>query len=98
MTTKRRSIILKLAGQAYELDLDVASGSLTSDDKGWVIGDQMLDDLLAKHKGEEIVLILGSLEDERPVIVRTCMTCGRDYTDVECPHCRSTRIRLRGHP
>jgi hypothetical protein len=51
---------------------------------------------LAAHDGEELVLVLGSLEDEREVEVRTCRTCGRDYTDLECPHCRERRIRLRG--
>lgn len=99
MTTERRAIILKLASEAYELDLDVASGSVTIDEKGqWIIGHHILGEWLAAHKGEEVVLILGSLEDDRAVQIRTCKTCGRDYTDLECPHCRATRIRLRGQP
>ena len=44
-----------------------------------------------------MVLVLGALDDDRPVETRTCRTCGRDYTDVECPYCRANRIRLRGH-
>jgi hypothetical protein len=51
---------------------------------------------LAAHTGQELVVVLSSAEDERPVQVRTCRTCGRDYTDLECPHCRANRIRLRG--
>jgi len=99
MTTERRMIILKLAGEAFELDLDVASGNVTQDESGrWVIGHHTLDEWLAAHRGDEVVLIMGSLEDDRPVQTRTCKTCGRDYTDLACPHCRATRIRLRGQP
>ena len=99
MTTERRAIRLKLAGEAFELDLDVASGMVTQNESGqWVIGHHPLDEWLASHKGEEVVLILGSLEDDRPVKTRTCNTCGRDYTDLACPYCRATRIRLRGQP
>lgn len=99
MSTMRRATILKLAAAAYEIDLDVANGSLTKNDEGqWQIGDRDLSSWLAGHEGEELVLILGSLEDERPVKSRTCRTCGRDYTDLECPYCRESRIRLRGAP
>jgi hypothetical protein len=52
---------------------------------------------LASHESEELVLVLGSLADQRPVETRTCRTCGRDYTELECPYCRANRIRLRGH-
>jgi hypothetical protein len=45
-----------------------------------------------------VVLVMGSLADDRPVETRTCRTCGRDYTELECPHCRANRIRLRGRP
>jgi hypothetical protein len=99
MSIERRAIILKLAGEAYELDLDVASGTVTQNENGqWVIGHHTLDEWLSSHRGDEVVLILGSLEDDRPVQTRTCNTCGRDYTDLACPHCRATRIRLRGRP
>jgi predicted Zn-ribbon and HTH transcriptional regulator len=98
MTTIRRAIILKLASAAYEMDLDVMSGELKRDEDGhWRIGQYDLIQWLADHEGEELVLVLGSLADERPVEPRTCRTCGRDYTDLECPYCRANRIRLRGH-
>ncbi len=99
MSTVRRATILKLAATAYEIDLDVANGALVRDAQGrWQIGDRDLLNWLADHEGQEIVLILGSLEDERPVEIRTCHTCGRDYTDLQCPYCRASRIRLRGTP
>ncbi len=98
MTTERRAVILKLASEAFELDLDVANGKLLSNKDRWLIGDTDIIDLLKSHEGEDVVLIIGSFQDERPVRSRTCRTCGRDYTDLECPHCRATRIRLRGKP
>lgn len=99
MKTIRRSIILKLAAAAYEMDLSVINGIVTRDEHdNWLIGHHRLETWLAAHEGEESVLILGSLADESPVQTRTCKTCGRDYTDLECPHCRASRLRLRGTP
>lgn len=99
MTAFRRAAILKLATAAYEMDLDVLTGDAARDKKGrWLVGHRALEELLAAHEGEEVVIILGSLADDRPVQTRTCHTCGRDYTDVECPYCRASRIRLRGEP
>ena len=99
MDTIRRATILKLAAAAYELNLDVVNGVVTRGEDGrWLIHNRDMASLLAEHEGEELVLILGSLEDERPVQIRTCLTCGRDYVDAECPYCRESRIRLRGGP
>jgi hypothetical protein len=93
----RRAAIYKLAAAAQEIELDVMSGIANQDENGyWTIGSHKLLDWLADHEGEDLVLVLGSLTDERPIQVRTCRTCGRDYTDLECPTCRANRIRLRG--
>lgn len=97
MTTIRRAAILKMAAAAYEMDLDVANGTVSRDVNGhWQVGDRDLEKWLTAHEGEELVLILGSLADDRPVQTRTCRTCGRDYTEIECPYCRASRLRLRG--
>jgi hypothetical protein len=98
MSAIRRAAIHKLAAAAYEMDLDTMTGTVTQDENGrWRIGDYDLGSWLASHKEEEIVLVLGSLADERPVEMRSCRTCGRDYNELECPYCRANRIRLRGH-
>lgn len=98
MSGMRRATVYKLASTAQEAGLDVMSGDLRQDDDGhWIINGQSLTSWLARHTGEEVVIVLGSLADERPMDVRTCRTCGRDYTDLECPYCRANRIRLRGH-
>jgi hypothetical protein len=99
MDTVRRAAILKLAAAAYEMGLDVINGLVRQDEQGqWHVDEHDLARWLAEHMGEEVVIILGSLADKRPVQTRTCRTCGRDYTDLECPYCRASRIRLRGRP
>ncbi|MCA9971422.1 MAG: hypothetical protein KC425_14450 [Anaerolineales bacterium] len=99
MSTMRRATILKLASAAYESGLDVMNGALTQDENGrWAIGHHDLTRWLERHLGEELVIVLGTLEDDRPMQTRTCRTCGRDYTELECPTCRANRIRLRGRP
>jgi hypothetical protein len=93
----RRAAILKLASAAYEMQLDVMNGEVRQDENGrWYIGAHDLQNWLEKQNGREVVFVLGNLEDDRPVETRTCRTCGRDYTELECPHCRANRIRLRG--
>ncbi len=98
MSSARRAAILRLASSAYEIDLDVMNGTLHQDANGrWHLGHHDLTQLLEKYQGQELTIVLGALDDDRPVRTRTCRTCGRDYTDLECPHCRANRIRLRGH-
>jgi len=98
MKQMRRAAIYKLAASAHEMELDVMTGIVhRAEDGRWRVGDYDLDFWLDTHSGEELVLVLGSTADEREVQVRTCRTCGRDYTELECPHCRANRIRLRGH-
>lgn len=97
MPAIRRAAILKMAASAREMELDVMNGVIARQGDGrWRIGPYDLDEWLAQHEGEDLVLVLSSLADERPVETRTCRTCGRDYTELECPHCRTNRIRLRG--
>lgn len=98
MQRMRRAAIYKLATAAHEIDLDVMNGVLERDNDGrWHVGGHDLIKWLSNHEGEELIVVLGSLADERPMQVQTCRTCGRDYTDIDCPHCRANRIRLRGH-
>ena len=97
MSALRRAAILKLASAAYEMELDVMNGTLSRDADGrWRLGTHDLLAWLERHEGEDLVFVMGTMEDERPVKVRTCGTCGRDYTELECPYCRANRIRLRG--
>lgn len=98
MPAHRRAIIRELASAAYELDLGVVQGRLHRSAEGgrWMVDGVKLNEWLARYDGQEIVLIVASLEDDRPVPRKTCRTCGDDYVGVECPRCREARIRLRG--
>ena len=98
MPAERKASIRELSTSAYELELDVIQGSVQRDAGGrrWLIEGQDVDRWLARHDGEEVVVILASLEDERPLPSKECRTCGTQYTGVSCPRCRLARYRLRG--
>jgi hypothetical protein len=99
MDILRRVAVLKFAAQAYEFGLNRVNGELSRDENGrWLVGTIPLENWLNEHEGQEVVVVMGSLQDNRPAPPRTCRTCGRDYTDLECPHCRANRVRLRGRP
>lgn len=96
-STLRRATLLKLAAHAYELKLDVMQGQLQRQADGrWRIGRHDLMAWLEQHADQEVTVILGSMTDEAPLEVRVCRTCGREYSDLECPTCRANRLRLRG--
>lgn len=99
MSSYRKASIRELTSAAYELDSGVVEGRLHRDvaDGHWMIGAADLGDWLDGYEGQEIVLIVASLDDERPLPSKVCRTCGTDYVGIECPRCRKARIRLRGH-
>jgi hypothetical protein len=98
MPAERKASIRELSTAAYELELDVVQGRVQrgGDAGRWTVDGDSLDEWMAKHDGEEVVLILASLADERPLAAKTCRTCGTDYTGASCPRCRAARTRLRG--
>ena len=98
MPAERKASIRELTTAAYELDIAVVQGSAqrVAGERRWLVNGQDLDQWLARHEGEEVVVILASLEDDRPLPSKTCRTCGTEYAGVACPRCRAARIRLRG--
>jgi hypothetical protein len=97
MSAYRKASIRELASAAYELDSGVIEGALRRGDDGdWTIGNAKLNDWLARYTDQNVVLIVASLDDERPVPLKICRTCGSEYASAECPRCREARIRLRG--
>lgn len=99
MPAYRKASIRELASAARELDSGVVEGKLHRDagDGRWRVNDAQLNEWLARYDGQEIILIVASLQDNRPILPRTCRTCGREYVGIKCPHCREARIRLRGY-
>ena len=98
MPAYRKASIKELTSAAYELNSGVIEGRLHRDaeDDQWMVNDAKLNEWLSRYDGQEIVLIVVSLEDDRPMLPKVCRTCGREYVGIACPHCREIRIRLRG--
>lgn len=92
----RKAAVLDLASAAYEVDAEVKRGILKKVDGQWAVAEQGMSDWLDRFEGHEVVVIVASMSDDKPVEPRICRTCGRDFVGVECPHCRQARIRLRG--
>ena len=98
MPSYRKASIRELASAAYELDSGIIEGRLRrglADDR-LMVGSIEVDKWLAKYDGQEIILIVASLDDDRPVSSKVCRTCGTEYVGIYCPRCREARIRLRG--
>lgn len=100
MSSHRKASIRELASAAYELDSGVVEGQLRRSGQNgrWMLDDTDLNEWLDKYEGQEIVLIVASLEEgERPIQPKICRTCGTEYVGIECPRCREARSRLRGY-
>ncbi len=98
MPAYRKACIRELASAAYELNSDIVEGRLyrSTEDGHWMVDDSQLNERLNKYNGQEVVLIVAPLNDDRPVPKKTCRTCGTEYVGTACPRCREVRIRLRG--
>ena len=93
----RKASVLELATYAYELEAGVLRGLLDRDADGkWTVDGVSVDEWLGAYRGQPVVLIAASLQDERPMNAKVCRTCGREYEGMECPHCLRVRRRLRG--
>lgn len=98
MPAYRKASIRDVVKEAYALDGRFVQGVLRRDAETgqWLVGTTPVETWLARNEGEDVTLIVLSMEDDRPLEKRVCRTCGREYTELECPHCREVRFRLRG--
>ncbi len=98
MPAYRKASIREVSSSAYELGGRVLQGILRRNPQdGTVkISETAILDWLSRYEGQEVALILLPVEEEVPLDVRSCRTCGRDYVGSECPTCKEARIRLRG--
>jgi hypothetical protein len=96
MSSARKASLRELASAAYELDASVTQGVLRREGDRWMVGDETLDAFLESFDGDEVTMIVASVEGDRPIREKLCRTCGTEYQGIECPRCRSARIRLRG--
>jgi hypothetical protein len=98
MPAHRKASIRELSTAAYELGSGIVKGRLHRDlgTGAWMVGEKRLDRWLDTYDNQEIVLIVASFDDERPLPIKVCRTCGTEYRSFDCPRCRRARIRLRG--
>jgi len=98
MRSLRKASLRELATAAYELDAAIVEGELHrgEEDGRWMVGETPLDEWLERFADEEVYLIVASMEVDRPLPKKICHTCGTEYVGMECPRCRTARIRLRG--
>jgi hypothetical protein len=99
MPAHRKASIRELSSAAHELGSGVVEGALHRDPENgeWMVGEIRLDAWLARYDEEKVVLIVTSLDDDRPMPPRVCRTCGTEYRGTFCPRCREARKRLRGY-
>jgi hypothetical protein len=87
----------RLAINSVEVGAHVLRGVLTIGADGLKVGERDVSEWLAQHANTELILIaapIGQIAIESEI--KTCYTCGRDYTGNTCPYCAEARARLRG--
>ena len=86
-----------MAKQGMEIGAQVLRGVVTVGPNGARINDKDIAELLAQYDGAELILVAAPIEQGRAEAeLKTCYTCGRDYTGDKCPYCAEARARLRG--
>ena len=86
----------KLAKDGLEMGANVIRGVVTIGPDGVKVDDRDIAEWLARYADSELILIaapVGKIAIESAV--KTCYTCGRDYTGDTCPHCAEARARSR---
>lgn len=98
MSPMPRASALKLASDARDLGAEALRGTLEQNKDGrWTIGYIEVESWLSRYAGEELVLAVAAIDQEKPAAyTRTCRTCGAEYEGPTCPHCDAVRRRLRG--
>lgn len=96
--TLSKSEARRLAKRAAELDARILRGILTMGPDGAKVDETNVLEWLARYADTELMLIAAPVsrttmaKDE----IKSCPTCGRDYTGDTCLYCREARARLRG--
>lgn len=90
--------VQELATRAHEMGAGVLRGPLQrlDEERGWAVGNIHLRDWLTRYAGRDLILIVAVVGEGDESLLKTCRTCGREYSGSECPYCREARERLRG--
>ena len=87
----------RLAQESMELGARVLRGELVIGPNEAEINGKKLTEWLKEYEGQEMILVaapVGAIAIESQI--KSCYTCGRDYTGTTCPRCAEARARLRG--
>ena len=94
--TIARNVARKLAADAAKAGVDVLGGTLVKEGERYLINKMDVTSLLEALLDQNVLLFISPVEDETKELARTCLTCGNQYTGLECPRCAQVRGRLRG--
>ncbi len=87
---------LRLASHAMNEGALALRGQLLQNEGGqYNVGDRNLSEWLAGAEGNEVIIILASVDTTAYTRLQQCGVCGRDYEGEECPRCATARARLR---
>ena len=91
-----RSDARKLSMDAAKMGATTLGGLLVKNGDRFFINKTDVTQHLENLLQQNVVLVIGTVHDDVKERLRTCLTCGRDYTGSECPRCANVRSRLRG--
>ena len=91
-----RNVARKLSADAAKSGANVLGGMLTKEGDRYLINKTDITSLLETLVDQNVLLLISPVEEENTELVRTCLTCGNEYTGPECPRCANVRSRLRG--
>lgn len=86
----------KLAAEGAKLGINVIGGKLMKDGDRYTVNKIDVTALLEELVSHNILLLVNEVEDADGTEVKTCITCGDEYTQDTCPRCANVRSRLRG--
>ena len=95
MTIARRDSH-RLSAEGAKAGAKVLGGRLTKEGDRYIINKVDVTALLEEMIDENVIVVLGAVNLEEKERVRTCITCGEEYTGSECTRCARIRNRLRG--
>jgi hypothetical protein len=93
--TISRNAARKLSSEASKAGATILGGQLIKEGDRYVINKTDLITLLDALEGQNVLVLVGEVDQETEALKRTCLTCGADYTGSECPRCARVRSRLR---
>lgn len=92
----KRNEARRISADGARAGATVLGGRLVKEGDRYIINKTDVTDLLETLIEQNVVLVVSAVRDEEKARVRTCLTCGDEFTGSECPRCARIRSRLRG--